>query len=70
MTLNRVRSPEQVRRLVDVAANGTATASPQAVPDTTDDLADATTRGRFVLNDMAAPLDGDAYVQPRPPVVP
>jgi hypothetical protein len=67
VTLNRVRTPEQLRRLVDVADNGTATASPQAVPDTMAGLAAATSRGRFVVNDMAAPLDGDAYVHPKPP---
>jgi hypothetical protein len=45
-------------------------ASPQAVPDTMAGLAAATSRGRFVVNDMAAPLDGDAYVHPKPPPPP
>jgi hypothetical protein len=66
MTLNRVRAADQRRRLVQVDANGVATAVPKAVVDATD-LAGATTRGRLVVNETAAPHDGDAYSHPKPP---
>jgi hypothetical protein len=66
VTLNRVRGDDQWRHLVQVDDDGVATTVPKTVPDT-DDLAGATERGRMVLTETAAPLDGDAYVHPQPP---
>lgn len=67
MTLNRARSVDQERVLVELDDAGVATVLPRSTVDVS--AATGVAEGRLVIDETAAPHDGDTYVIPPPPVV-